>query len=84
VRFVIRSFGCVLRQSAVLGSCNGEFLLSRLEFGNPYGLLSSVRSRVHSLLCAESSIANIKVLCWIVYLLDYFFINKDFVAGREL
>jgi hypothetical protein len=42
-----------------IGSCSGGFLLSMLEFGNPCGLLSSVRTRVRSLLCAESSIGNV-------------------------
>jgi hypothetical protein len=35
-----------------VGSCSGGFLLPLLEFGGPYGLLSSIRARVLSLLCA--------------------------------
>jgi hypothetical protein len=33
-------------------SCRGVFLLSVLEFGKDYGLLSSVSTRVRSLVCA--------------------------------
>jgi hypothetical protein len=42
-----------------IGSCSGRFLLSLLEFGDPYRLLSLVRTRVRSLLCADSLIGNI-------------------------
>jgi hypothetical protein len=65
---------------------------SLLEFGDPYGLLSLVRTRVRSLLCAEFSIRNILgFLCWTqkrcpraaYRCLEYCFLNKDFDTGRE-
>jgi hypothetical protein len=44
-----------------IGSCSGGFSLSLLEFGDPYGLLSSVRARLRS----QSSIGNVLGFqCW--------------------
>jgi hypothetical protein len=47
----LRQLGVRLDKCCI-GSCSGGFLLSLLEFGDPCGLVSSVRMRVRSLLCA--------------------------------
>jgi hypothetical protein len=58
MRPVIRSLGVRLGECCI-GSCSGGFHLSLSEFGDPCELLSSVSTGVRSLLCAESSIANV-------------------------
>jgi hypothetical protein len=50
---------CLRLGECCIRSCSGGFLLTLLEFGDPYGILSLIRTRVRSLLCAEFWIGNV-------------------------